>query len=237
MMDRLENWAVLMLGGLGERLGSLTRDCPKPLLKVGNKPILETILEQLIDFGFYRFYFIVNYKAKMIKDYFGDGSKWGITIHYLQEKKKMGTAGGLKLISEKLSHPVFVMNGDLLTTLNFRKLLKFHAEMKAQATMCVRQCEIEIPYGVVQVKNQLLVDIVEKPFHQIFVSTGIYVLEPNVLDCIPENSFYDMPNLFQTLIAKNNNVAAFPLQEEYWVDIGKLDDLNRANAEFNEVFK
>lgn len=232
----LDYWVMLMVGGLGKRLGSLTRDCPKPLLKVGNKPILETILEKLIESGFHRFYFLVNYKAEMIEQYFGDGSIWGVEIRYLHEKKRMGTAGGLKLLSEKLTQPIIVMNGDLLTKLNFHQLLQFHAEMQVQATMCVRQYDIEVPYGVVKVSNHRLTDIVEKPVHHFFVSAGIYVLEPNVLKYIPDNAYYDMPNLFQKLIAEKTEIAAFPIRE-YWVDIGKLADFHRANEEYNEVFE
>lgn len=233
---RLDYWVVLMVGGLGKRLGSLTRDCPKPLLKVGNRPILETILEKLAECGFHQFYFVVNYKAEMIQTYFGDGSQWGIEIRYIHEQKRMGTAGGLKLIPEKPKQPILVMNGDLLTTLNFQQLLQFHTEMNVQATMCVRQYEIEVPYGVVKVRNQRLINIIEKPIHQFFVSAGIYVLEPNVLDYIPDNSYFDMPNLFQNLIAEKLEIAAFPLRE-YWVDIGKMDDFHRANVEYNEVFE
>jgi dTDP-glucose pyrophosphorylase len=233
---RLDCWVVLMVGGLGKRLGSLTKDCPKPLLKVGNKPILETILEKLGECGFHQFYFVVNYKAEMIQAYFGDGSHWGLEIRYIHEQKRMGTAGGLKLIPEKLPQPILVMNGDLLTTLNFRQLLQFHTEMHVKATMCVRQYEIEVPYGVVKVENQRLANIVEKPIHQFFVSAGIYVLEPDALEYIPDNSYFDMPNLFQKLIAENSDIAAFPLRE-YWVDIGKLDDFHRANVEYNEVFE
>ncbi|MDQ0194833.1 nucleotidyltransferase family protein [Paenibacillus wynnii] len=230
-----DNWVVLMAGGLGRRLGDLTLNCPKPLIKVGAKPILETIIQQFIEHGFHRFYFIVNYKAEMIIDYFGDGSKWGVEIRYIHESKRMGTAGGLKLITEKLTQPIIVMNGDLLTKVNFCQLVQFHSELQMQATLCVRPYELQIPYGVVRVNEHRLVDIIEKPLHQFFVSAGIYVLEPDVMNYLPDDSFFDMPELFQQLIETEQEIAVFPIRE-YWIDVGKLEDLQRADEEYFKVF-
>ncbi len=192
-----DNWVVLMAGGLGSRLRPLTDDCPKPLLKVGSKPIMETILDNFIEYGYRRFFLSVNYKAEMIQDYFGDGSKWGVEIRYLHEKERMGTAGALGLLPEKPLQPILVMNGDLLTKVNFQHLLNFHQEHQAKATMCVREYEYQVPYGVVKIDHQRLVGIEEKPVQHYFVSAGIYVLEPEVLELIPSNAFFDMPTLFQ----------------------------------------
>lgn len=231
-----ENWVVLMAGGLGTRLKPLTDDCPKPLLKVGDKPILETIIENFRDSGFYKFYLSVNYKSEMIEEYFGDGSRWGIQIKYIHEVKRMGTAGALSLLPERPSKPIIVMNGDLLTKVNFNLLLDFHNEYKSQATMCVREFDYQIPYGVVRLDKQRLLSIEEKPVHRSFVSAGIYVLDPIALDFIPMDSFYDMPTLFERLIESNYSTSVFPIRE-YWCDIGRLDDYEKANLEYEEVFK
>lgn len=230
-----DNWVILMAGGLGKRLGALTSNCPKPLLNVGNKPILETILQSFIEHGFRRFYITVNYKAEMIEEYFGDGSDWGVEIRYIREEKQLGTAGALSLLPEKLEKPFLVMNGDLLTKVNFNYLLDFHIEHQATATMCVREYNFQVPYGVVQIDKHRLVGIVEKPNQKFFVSAGVYVLDPAVLDVVPQNSYYDMPTLFEKLINKDYETAVFPIRE-YWLDIGRVDDFKRANSEFSEVF-
>ncbi len=230
-----DNWVVLMAGGLGTRLYPLTEDCPKPLLKVGNKPILETIMENFMSYGLRKFYISVNYKAEMIEDYFGDGSKWNVEIRYLREDKRLGTAGALSLIPEKSESPVIVMNGDLLTKVNFSQLLQFHSEQKAIATLCVRDYEYQVPYGVVRVDENKLQAIVEKPVERYFVNAGIYVLNPELLNEVPADRFYDMPTLFETLIQSRRNAAVFPIRE-YWMDIGRMDDFERAKSEYMEVF-
>ncbi|MFD0590673.1 nucleotidyltransferase family protein [Paenibacillus sp. GCM10027627] len=233
VQERCDNWVVLMAGGLGTRLSPLTNNCPKPLLKIGSKPILEVILENFIANGFHRFLISVNYRADMIMGYFGDGSKWGIEIQYIHETKRLGTAGALSLLPFVPEEPLLVMNGDLLTKVNFRQLLDFHVETKAKATMCVREYEYQVPYGVVKVNNHQLVSIEEKPLQRYFISGGIYVIQPEALSIIPDDTFYDMPTLFSQLIEKEQNTAVFPIRE-YWIDIGRIDDFERANAEFKE---
>lgn len=235
-VTKRENNVVLMAGGLGKRLGELTRNCPKPLLKVGDKPILETILQNFIEYGFHKFYISVNYKADMIEQYFGDGSNWDVDIRYIRETNRLGTAGPLSLLPENLEHPLVVMNGDLLTKVNFKHLLDFHTEHKSQATMCVREYNFQVPYGVVQLDRHRLVGIVEKPTQQFFISAGVYVLEPEVLKLIPPKKSFDMPTLFNKLVSQNHETAAFPIRE-YWLDIGQTGDFERANGEFAEVFK
>ncbi len=233
--EKKENIVVLMAGGLGTRLMPLTAKCPKPLLKVGEKPILETILMSFKDQGFYRFYLSVNYCSEMIKDYFGDGSKWDVEIKYLQEDKPLGTAGALSLLSEKPDRPFFVMNGDLLTKIDFEKLLEFHVEHKAQGTMCVRQYDYQIPYGVVRFDGVDLMELEEKPIHKFFVNAGIYVLSPESLECITKENFFDMPSLFDILKQNNGKAAVFPVRE-YWMDIGQIKDFERANGEYTTYF-
>lgn len=228
-----KNTVILMLGGLGTRLRPLTNDIPKPMLKVGNKPILETIIDGFKQYGYTNFIFSVNYKKEVIQEYFQNGEAFDVTIKYIEEEKRLGTAGALSLIKEKPTEPFFVMNGDLLTQINFEQLMEFHLEHKSVATMCVREFEYQIPYGVIKTDGIQLTKIKEKPIQRSFVNAGIYVLNPNVLDYIPKAEFYDMPTLFEQLIAKNMNTAAFPIRE-YWLDIGQIDDFNRANNEFKE---
>jgi dTDP-glucose pyrophosphorylase len=232
---RRSNLVVLMAGGLGTRLYPMTAECPKPLLKVGSKPILETIIENFREHGFYRFYISVNYKAEMIERYFGDGSDLGIEINYIRENERMGTAGALSLLPRGISEPLLVMNADLLTKVNFSHLLTFHCEHQPKATMCVREYEFQVPYGVVRVDKHRLLGIEEKPMQRFFVNAGIYSLSPEVIEMVPSNTFFDMPTLFEKLIQQNQETAVF-LVNEYWMDIGQRDDFERANGEFGEVF-
>lgn len=235
-LQTLENRVVLMAGGMGSRLRPLTDDCPKPLIQVGSKPILETILENFIEYGFRHFTISVNYKADMIERHFQDGSAWGVTINYIRENRPMGTAGPLGFLAEKPTQPILVMNGDLLTKVNFQQLLEFHRNHQAKATMCVREYDYQIPYGVARLERHQLTGIEEKPVQQYFVNAGVYVLEPEVLELIPQDNYFDMPELFKMLIARGAETVAFPIME-YWIDIGRMDDLERAKMEYAEVFK
>ncbi|MEG3640558.1 nucleotidyltransferase family protein [Magnetococcus sp. PR-3] len=231
-----DNWVVLMAGGLGSRLGELTRDCPKPLLHVGKQPILELIIENFVSYGFHKFYLAVNYKKEMIKSYFGDGSRMGVRIEYLEEQERLGTAGPLSLMPEAPKEPFFVMNGDLLTRIHFGRVLDYHMAQKADATMCVRQVEETLPYGVVDLgENHRLNGITEKPVNKYFVNTGIYLLEPSVLPVIPQAQFFDMPDLFRTLAEDDKHPVAFPFLE-YWMDIGQVGDFHQACQDVEDVF-
>ena len=231
-----ENHVVLMVGGLGTRLRPLTENTPKPMLEVGGKPILETIVRCFVDSGFTNITMCLGYKSNIVQDYFQDGSDFGANIDYIDEEKRMGTAGALTLLEERLDNPFFVMNGDLLTNIDFEKMLDFHVEYNSKATMCVREYDIEVPYGVVNVANENITSIEEKPIHRFFVNAGIYLLEPDCIDLIPDNEFYDMPTLFEELIATKEKVVSFPLQE-YWLDIGRIADYERANIEYFSKFK
>jgi dTDP-glucose pyrophosphorylase len=231
-----ENWVVLMAGGLGNRLRPLTEDVPKPLLNVGRKPLLETILETLRSHEFRNFYIAVNYKAEMIKDHFGDGGKWKCRIRYLEENDRLGTAGALGLIAERPTQPLLVMNGDVLTNVDFSSLLDFHDEHRSQATMCVREFDFQVPYGVVTLAEHRITGIVEKPVHSFFVNAGIYVIDPVALDLIPPNETFDMPDLFAKALDRKMPTAAFPIRE-YWTDIGHIDDFHRANGDYPKFFE
>jgi dTDP-glucose pyrophosphorylase len=231
--ERLPNVVVLMAGGLGERLGELTKDTPKPLLKVGDKPILEIILESFLAQGFHRFFLSVNYKSQMIEDYFGDGSRWGASIQYVRETKRLGTGGSLSLLPEVPKEPFFVMNGDLLTKVNFKGMLEFHESQAQLATMAVREYDVQIPFGVTELDGHKIIGLSEKPVKRFFVNAGVYVLSPQCLPLIPKDDFFDMPNLFQKLIDNGFTTASFPLHE-YWLDIGRMSDFQRANVEYLE---
>lgn len=232
----VDTWVVLMVGGLGIRLRPLTEQSPKPMLHVGGKPVLETVLCGFVAQGFRRFYFCVNYKAEVIEGHFGDGSPWGAEIRYVREAEPLGTAGALSLLPERPPSAFVVMNGDVLTTVDFRQLLRFHREHHAAATMCVRVFDIQVPYGVVKVENQRLVGFEEKPVQSFFVNAGIYVLEPAVLDHMPIGRAFDMPALFERLQAAGSPAALFPVRE-YWMDMGGQEDYVRANHEYPDVFR
>jgi dTDP-glucose pyrophosphorylase len=230
-----ENIVVLMAGGMGTRLKPLTNHCPKPMLEVNGKPILEIILSNFIDYGFKKFHISVNYKAEVIENYFGDGSKWGVEIHYIREAQKMGTVGSLSLLSEEPKEPFIVMNGDLLTNINLEQLLAFHAKSKSSATLCVRDYVFQIPFGAVEIKDHKILEIKEKPEQHFFVNAGIYVFEPNLLELIPQDAHYDMDTLVQKIIETEKGCSAFPIRE-YWLDIGHVDDYNKGKESFGRNF-
>ena len=228
-----------MAGGLGTRLRPLTEDCPKPLLKIGGTPVLETILEGFINKGFDTFYISVNYKAEMIESYFGDGSRWGVNIEYLRETQRLGTAGSIRLLPEKPDLPFLVMNGDLLTKVDFAQLLEFHLNNQklssAMATMCVREYNMQIPYGVVRQEGNRLTRLDEKPIQRFFVNGGIYVFEPDMIDLIPEDEYFDMTHLFDKMMKNNHKTVVFQIRE-YWMDIGHKGDFETADGEYGEIF-
>lgn len=229
------NKVILMVGGLGTRLRPLTEDTPKPMLHVGGKPILQTIVEKFASYGFTNIVMCVNYKSHIIQDHFGDGSRFGVNIEYVLEEKRMGTAGALSLLKEKPDEPFFVMNGDLLTNVNFEHFLKFHQSNDSVASMCVREYDFQVPYGVVNLDNGRILSIEEKPVHKFFVSAGIYMLDPKCIDFIPEDEFYDMPTLFEKLIGMSEKTVSFLLRE-YWLDIGRIEEYEKANNEYSKVF-
>lgn len=230
------NMVVLMVGGLGSRLRPLTEETPKPMLKVGNKPILQTIVEKFAEYGFNEIVLCVNYKSHIIQDYFGDGSAFGVNITYIFEEERMGTAGALSLLTTLPNEPFFVMNGDLLTNINFDHLCNYHLTQNAMATMCVREYDFQVPYGVVNMEGNTILSIQEKPVHKFFVSAGIYMLNPDVIRYIPKNQFYDMPSLFEALIQQDQKAVSFPIRE-YWLDIGQMEEYERANQEYAGVFQ
>ena len=218
-----DNPVVIMAGGLGTRLRPFTETVPKPMLRVGNKPFLEGIIENLIAQGFHRFYFCVNYLAEQIVEYFKDGSQWGIDIRYVHEKKRLGTAGAVALIQEPGDLPLLVMNGDLVTKVDFGALLDHHLQNDKVATMAVRHMDFQIPFGVVDVSESNVTAIEEKPVKKFLVNAGIYVIDPVCLRKIPREEMFDMPTLLASLVEENRDVGYFPLYES-WLDVGRVED-------------
>jgi dTDP-glucose pyrophosphorylase len=231
-----DNWVVVMAGGLGTRLKELTQTVPKPMLAVGDRPLLETIIRTYIDQGFRRFYLAVNYKAELIESHFGDGQAFGADIRYLREDKRMGTAGALSLLPERPASPLLVTNGDVLVKLDHMEMLDAHIAARATATMAVREFEFQIPYGVVREEGGTIQRIEEKPVHRALVSAGMYVLSPEVLDLVPAGTFLDMPTLFGEVIARDMRTRCHPVHG-YWVDVGRMADYEKANQDFPGVFE
>ena len=228
---RHDNPVFLMAGGFGTRLRPLTNNCPKPMLKVGDKPILEQILLNFVDAGFHRFYISTHYMPEAIQDYFGNGEKWGVSIQYIHEEEPLGTGGALGLLPhEEIDLPLIMMNGDLLTSLNINGFLEFHDNNTSVATMCVREYEYQVPYGVVTSEGAQIRSMVEKPVHKFFVNAGIYLLNPELVKSVEHGTRVDMPTLLEREIEEGRPVNMFPIHE-YWLDIGRMDDFNRAQTD------
>jgi dTDP-glucose pyrophosphorylase len=231
-----EHWVVIMAGGLGSRLEVLTRDTPKPMLKVGARPLLETIVRGYAEQGFRRFYIAVNYKSEQIEAHFGDGSALGVDIRYLREQTRLGTAGPLSMLPERPMLPVVVTNADLLTKEDYGRMVDRHVEADADATMAVRDYEMQVPFGVVRERDGRIEAIEEKPVQRFVVSAGMYVLSPQALDLVPRNEFFDMPSLFGAMVERGMRTRCHAI-DGYWLDIGRPPDFERANMDFNEVFR
>jgi dTDP-glucose pyrophosphorylase len=231
-----EEWVIIMAGGLGSRLQELTRDTPKPMLTVGSRPILETIVRAFAEQGFRHFYLAVNYKAEQIEAHFGDGSKFGVHVHYLREKQRMGTAGALSLLPAVPERPFIVANADLLTQEDYCAMVDQHVAHAANATMGVREYEMQVPFGVVREHEGQISAIEEKPVHRFMVNAGMYVLSPRILSLVPQNRYFDMPSLFDAAIAQDLRVRCHYVNG-YWLDIGRPTDFEQANNDFHEVFK
>lgn len=222
--------AVVMAGGFGKRLQPLTDDIPKPMLKIGERPVLEHIIRQLSDSGIRQVKITTHYKPEKITDHFGDGRDFNVNLEYVTEEQPLGTAGSLGLI-EPPTEPVLVMNGDILTRVDFQSMFHFHQDHHADMTVAVRQYEMDIPFGVVETSGERVTGIREKPLMKFFVNAGIYLLEPSVFRFIPrEGTRFDMPELIERLLAAGRNVVSFPVSE-YWLDIGQHDDYQRAQED------
>ncbi len=217
------NTVLIMAGGAGSRLRPYTENCPKPMLPVAGKPMLEHIVERARGQGFRRFVFAVHYLGHVIEEHFGAGERWQIQIDYLREQSPLGTAGALSLLDPRPEHPFVVSNGDVLTDIHYGELLDFHARHGAAATMAVRQHEWQYPFGVVRTRGVEITGFEEKPVTSALVNAGIYVLDPNAIDCLIAAERCDMPMLFERLREKGGRTVVYPMHEP-WLDVGKPED-------------
>ena len=220
MPDRdLSVQAVLMAGGQGKRLMPLTEKTPKPMLPVGNQPLMEIIIRNLRKSGIRKVKITTHHKSEEIVSHFEDGKKFDIEVSYLDEKEPLGTAGALGLL-EKTKETLLVMNGDILTDMDFRSMIAFHKEHEADCTVAVRKYDVKVPYGVINCEEEVITDVIEKPVYNLFVNAGIYLIEPSVLGPMRKKAEYcDMPDLIKRFIAQKKTVISFPIMEE-WIDIG-----------------
>jgi dTDP-glucose pyrophosphorylase len=227
--DRAPVSAVIMAGGFGTRLRPLTDQVPKPMLPVGDRPLLERTIDRLRDAGIRRVNVTTHHLAERITSYFGDGRAHGVEIRYVSEERPLGTCGGLKLVEES-KEPLLVINGDILTGVNFRELVAFHRKHRASATVCVRKYDVQVPYGIVECDGPWLRTVREKPSVSFFVNAGIYLLEPAVQRYIPERQRFDMTDLIGRLVTDGCSVANFPIVE-YWLDVGQPADYAQAQRD------
>lgn len=223
--------AVIMAGGEGKRLGSVTQAIPKPMVEIAGKPMVEHLIERLRGYNYKKLYIAVKYKKEIIKEYFKDGKDFGVEIEYLEEKMQLGTAGSLSLLPD-INEDFLVINSDLVTTVNLFTLKNHHQNSGNIATICVREYEHQVPFGVVEIDDRFhMKDIVEKPTNTAFVSSGIYAFKPDVLRYIPYHQYLDMPDLFKKL-KDEHAVGVFPIFES-WYDVGRMEDLNFVRNQFN----
>ena len=221
--------AVIMAGGFGKRLLPLTKDVPKPLLTVGNKPILEHIIAQLEQTGIRQLSITTHFQAEKVKQHLDSKKIGGVKINFLEEQKPLGTAGALSALDSS-EEPILVINGDILTKLDFRSLYEFHVANQAELTVAATQYSIEVPYGVLKCEGPVVTEVREKPVHNFLVNAGIYVLEKSALNVIPKNKAFDMTELIEKLLKESRKVVSFPIVE-YWMDIGKQDDYKQAQRD------
>jgi dTDP-glucose pyrophosphorylase len=229
--DPRTNLVVIMVGGRGTRLGSRTENCPKPMLPVSGKPMLEHIIEKAVAEGFQRFALAIHYLGHMIEDYFGDGHRWNAEISYVREATPLGTAGALSLLDPRPEAPLLVSNGDVLSDIRYGELVDFHERHRAAATMAVRSYELQNPFGVVHTDGVDIVGFEEKPVSRSHINAGMYVLEAGVLDMLSAGAECDMPTLFRSLQERDERTIVYPVHEP-WLDVGQADDLRQAQLRY-----
>ncbi len=221
------NLMVIMAGGLGTRLRPHTETCPKPMLPVAGKPMLEHIIDRAKEEGFGHFVLTIHYLGQLIEEYFGNGERLGVRIDYLKETTPLGTAGALGLLNPRPELPFIVTNGDVMSDVKYGELLDFHSRHAAAATMAVRLYEWQHPFGVVQTSGLDIIGFEEKPISRTHINAGIYALNPEALNVIAPNNSYDMPSLFEQLQSEGKRTVAYPMHEP-WLDVGRPDDLKLA---------
>lgn len=234
-VKKRENPVFIMAGGFGTRLKPLTDNCPKPMLKVGDKPMLETLINNFKNHGFYKFYISTHYLPEVIMDYFGTGEKFDVEITYVHEETPLGTGGALSLLPNTLpNEPLIMINGDILTNVDFSKVLDFHVKQASDATMCVRDYEIKIPFGVIEGEGHEITAMVEKPTYRYFVNAGIYIISNHIINSLPKNERLDMPTLFEIKQQAGFKTLKFPIHE-YWLDVGRHADFNKAQVDIHNL--
>ncbi len=224
------NLMIIMAGGMGTRMLPHTEKCPKPLLTVAGKPMLEHIIERAKLEGFNHFVLAIHYLGHMIEAYFGNGESFGVRIDYLREESPLGTAGALGLLKQLPDAPFVVSNGDVITDIHYGELLDFHTRYAADATMAVRVHEWQHPFGVMQTQGVEIVGFEEKPITRTHINAGVYALDPVVLSVLIAGEYCDMPTVFERLQTKAQRTVAYPMHEP-WLDVGRPDDLNKVNLE------
>lgn len=232
-----DNPVFIMAGGFGTRLRPLTDHCPKPMLRVGDKPMLEHLVNQFIALGFHDFYISTHYMPEQIREHFGNGNKWNVNITYVHEDAPLGTGGALGLLPKNLTKlPLIMMNGDVLTKVDFKQLLDCHELNQFDATMCVRELEHKISFGVVESQNNLITAMVEKPTYRYHINTGIYVLSPECVASVAPNTKIDLPTLLAQRMEKKEKVGIYT-SYDYWLDIGQMADYQKAQQDIKTHFR
>jgi dTDP-glucose pyrophosphorylase len=229
-----DNIVIIMAGGLGTRLKELTKEIPKPMLKAGKDPILQHIINNFKQYGYNKLILSVNYKADIIENYFQDGYAYGVKIEYVREKKRLGTGGGIKLAKEYIKAPFFVANGDIFTNLNLEAMMKFHIENEFDITVGTRKHSFQIPYGVINSKGNIIQDIEEKPTMDYLINGGIYCINPDIIEFIPDEEYYEITDLINRCIQEGKKVGTYEIKE-YWMDIGKIEDYYKVNEDVYEL--
>ncbi|MFT5871848.1 MAG: dTDP-glucose pyrophosphorylase [Clostridium sp.] len=234
--DKKDNIIFILAGGLGTRLRPLTETVPKPMLTIGDKPILELIIEQFKEYGFRNFIISLNYKGEIIEEYFKTGIEFGVNIEYIKETKRLGTAGSIALAKKKLKQPFIVINGDILTGIDFDKFLNHHMKNNFNVTVGVRNYEINVPYGVLVTDNMIIESLEEKPTYKFHINGGVYALNPEVIKYIQEGEVYNMTDLIEDVINNDDKPGIYEITE-YWKDIGQIEDYTKANRDIHKFFK
>lgn len=229
-----ENQVIIMAGGLGTRLKDLTKEIPKPMLKVGQDPMLQHIINNFKQYGYNKMLLSVNYKSEIIENYFQDGFAYGVKINYIKETRRLGTAGGIKLAKNYIDNPFFVINGDIFTNLNVENMMRFHMENNYDITVGTRKHSFQIPYGVIDFEDNNIIALQEKPIIEYLINGGIYCVNPDLIDYIPDDEYFEITDLINICIKNGRRVGSYEIKD-YWMDIGKIEDYNKINRDIYDL--
>lgn len=229
-----ENPVIIMAGGLGTRLKDLTKEIPKPMLRIGNEPILQHIVNNFKKYGFNKMFISVNYKAEIIENYFQDGYAYGTKIQYIKESKRLGTAGSIKLVENFIDKPFFVINGDIFTNLNLENMMGFHISNNFDITVGIRKHSFQIPYGVIKTNKSYITKVEEKPTIEYLINAGIYCLKSEIISLIPKDEYFEITDLINICIKNGLKVGCYEIKD-YWMDIGRIEDYNKVNDDIFDL--